>query len=61
MPKYGLFNKDSGASPVQTYEGDRMVPRGEYVDIVNGSGAGRTIVAVFRLESGQSVKEIPSK
>lgn len=58
MPKFGLFGGNI-EQPMQTYEGDRMVPReAEYVDIVVGTGQNRRVVATVRLEKGQSVKEL---
>jgi hypothetical protein len=41
---------------MQTYDGERMVPRGEYVDIVVGSDQNRKIVATIKLNDGQSVQ-----
>ena len=58
MAKFGLFN--GGADkPSQSVEGERMIPRdAEYVDIVNGAGTERKVVGTFRLDKGQTVKEI---
>jgi len=60
MAKFGLFVGNVEQAQ-QTYDGERMVPRGEYVDIIVGSGTNRKVVATIKLDAGQSVKEIPAK
>lgn len=58
MAKFGVFYGGNDA-PSQTVEGERMIPRdAEYIDIVVGVGTERKVVGTFRLDKGQTVKEL---
>jgi len=61
MAKFGLLNQGE-AQPLQTYEGDNMLSKDEFVSIYKGQpGArGSKQVAAIKLADGQSVKEISS-
>ena len=58
MAKYGLFGGNV-ATPMQTYEGDSMVSKEEYVYIYKRIPTNREEqVAAIKLADGQSVKKI---
>jgi hypothetical protein len=59
MAKFVLLNQGE-TQPLQTYEGDSMVSKDEFVSIYKGQAGARGSkqIAAIKLGDGQSVKEI---
>ena len=58
MAKYGLFDSESGATPVVTYEGEKIYCVANAPNMVEIRDAQNTTVALVRLAAGQSVKKL---